>query len=533
MGFFAGALAGSKEMLGRRLAERYRAERDAVADSQWERTHALNRGALASRLRGEEQMYKLNEALFPGRVTAQNLANQGARQQIEQSDEIFPYQKEGIILTNQAAQQGYRHREGIYPIQKEGATLANLLSQQMIDYRKQMLPFQVEGANLANTLTRFNLEHTQRMSPEQFKAAQIANRRNLQAYQHSAAQHPWNMAMMASQYNLGQLQIQQLQDSIHQSKELHPWQKQYLQAQINAMNAALTGQTQGKSPTFRPQYAELAERAGMGFVNAIAHLKEKKGWFSSDAASPYQVLEEARHQGETLRANLGNAFTFTPDDIHRYASSFMAGLTHPDTVEQYNAMTWEAGGRKWAGKSDFEKRLFNAFWQGIAGIPKPGLTPEQQAQIGEGVTDDGWFNLPNMGWAAAGGLTTAEILSRIFPRKLGWMRPSRVVGNVLKGKKGSVGAGTRFAGKQHAAGYPFVGHLDTPAKLAKHINDTIHHYKAVDPDDLQRLKDMVTWSKTNRLPVEGISNPRTWYRDSRMQIPPEVLETIKVAEGLL
>lgn len=443
MGFFSGALQGSQMMLGRRLANMYRDERDAVADDRWERTHALNRDTTLSNLQTADQGRNFAAALQPHRVTAMELANRGTEQNIEQGAELHPHRVSGASLANALSGQMYTQQQQMFPLTKQltqgQITQQGLTTDRMRadnTFMQEYRPGLVEAQRIGNEMNQIQLNHLDPMLGEQVKGMQMANTQ-------SEELHPWNLVMSASRYGLSQAQLSRIQ-------QMTPYEVQQL-ANINLLNARTTaeGQPQYKSPTFRAEHADMAQARGRGFADKIKDLKQRKGWFAPEM-SEYQILEMIKNEGKAIRGNLGNAFRYTPDDIHRYASSFMTGMSDPEVIEQYNEMLQRLG-KNPDGIMALENKMFNSFWQGVYGTPNPQLTPEQQKQVGEGVADDGWFNWGNLGWAGLG-YTGAATLGGYLPGNYGrFFRATNPARIIPKAGRGAWRAG-RLAPQKFATG---------------------------------------------------------------------------------
>ena len=483
MGFLQGALQGSQMMLGRRLANMYRDERDAIADDRWERTHALNRATTLSNLATAAQGRAFAGALQPHQLTAAELANRGTEQTIEQSAEIHPHRVSGFSLANAMNRQTIQQRSDLHPLNVQltrgQITQQGLTTEGMRDdlaFNKAYRPGLLEAQRISNEASDISLRYLPQQLQEQVRAMR-------QATDQSAELHPWNLALSASRYNLSETQRKRV-------NQMLPWELQQLQANINLLNArALAeGQPQHKSPTFRSEYADMAQARGRAFADKIKDLKQNKGWFAPEM-SEYQILEMIKNEGRAIRGNLGNAFRYTPDDIHRYASSFMTGMANPEVLEQYNEMLQRLG-KTPQGTIDLENRMFNAFWQGVYGTPDPKLTPEQQKQIGEGVTDDGWFNWGNLGRAGlayTGVATLGGFLPGNYGRFFRYTNPARAIPRM---GKGAWRAGTK-AGRK-------IGDIPTALK----------HRRNLQTDVTQRISDLS--AKINQEFIsQGAANPAT------------------------
>lgn len=340
MGFFAGALQGSRNMLGRRLANMYRDERDAVADDRWERTHALNRATTQSNLESAEQARTFAAALHPHSLTAAELSNFGTEQAIQQSAALHPHRVTGASLANALNRQTLSQRGELHPLNVQltrgQLTQQGLTTDRMRDdnaFMQEYRPGLLEAQRIANESSEMSLHYLPQHLQEQIRAVR-------QATDQSAELHPWNLAMSALRYGLKQAELSS-------------------------------------------EYANMAQARGRGFADKIKDLKQSKGWFAPEM-SEYQILEMIKNEGRAIRGNLGNAFRYTPDDIHRYASSFMTGMANPEVLEQYNEMLQRLG-KNPQGIIDLENKMFNAFWQGVYGKPDPKLTPEQEKMIGKDV----------------------------------------------------------------------------------------------------------------------------------------------------
>lgn len=483
MSFFAGALEGSRNMLGRRLANMYRDERDAIVDDRWERTHALNRATTLSNLRTAEQGRTFAAALHPHQLTAAELTNQGTEQAIEQSADLHPGRVRSLDLANALSGQTYQQRGEQHPLNMQlmrgQITQQGLTSDRMRDdnaFMQTYRPGLLEAQRIGNEANEISLRYLPQQLQEQVRAMR-------QATDQSAELHPWNLAMSASRYGLSQAQLERIQQML-------PWEVQQLQANINLLNArALAeGQPTAKSPTFRSEYYDMAQARGRGFATKIDQLKKRKGWFAG-SMSEYQILEMAKQEGLEIRRSLGNAFQYTPDDIHRYASGFIQGMADPEVSEQYNAMLQRIG-KNPQGISRLEGRIFNAFWRGIYGTPDPKLTPEQQKQIGEGVTDDGWFNWGNLGLAGAG-YTGVATLGGLLPGNYGrffrYTNPARVIPRAGQ----SVWRGAKTAGRK-------IGDIPT----------TLRHSRNLKADVTQRISDLSAQINQEFI-TRGAANPTT------------------------
>ena len=475
MAFFSGALQGSRMMLGRRLENMYRDERDAVADDRWERTHALNKATTLSNLQTAEQGRTFAAALHPHQVRGAELKNIGTEQQIEQSAEEHPYRIRGYGIANALSGQTYQQRAAQFPLQQQllqgQITQQGLTTDRMRDdnaFMRSYRPGLLEAQRIGIEQDEIRLQHLDPMLREQVRAMR-------QATDQSAELHPWNLAMSAARYNLSEAQLKRI-------NEMLPWEKQLLQANINHINARTQaeGQTQYKSPTFRAEYADMAKSRGRAFADKIKDLKQRKGWFAPEL-SEYQIMEMIKNEGRAIRGNLGNAFRYTPDDIHRYASSFMTGISDPEVLEQYNEMLQRIG-KNPQGIIDLENRMFNAFWQGVYGTPDKKLTPEQQEITGEGVTDDGWFNWGNLGWTAAG----LQGASYLHPR-LRFLRPTRWASGIGRG----LYRGARTTGRKLA---------DIPTAL--------QHKRNLQGDLTKRISDLSAQINQEFI-TQGAANPAT------------------------
>lgn len=483
MAFFAGALQGSRNMLGRRLANMYRDERDATADDQWERTHALNRATTLSNLQTAEQGRTFAEALHPHQLTAAELSNRGTEQQIQQSAEIHPHRVSGFALGNALNRQALQQRGDQHPLNMQlmrgQITQQGLATDRMRDdntFMRQYRPGLLEAQRVGIEHDQIRLQHLDPMLREQVRAMR-------QATDQSEALHPWNLAMSSSQYGLNQAQLNRMQQML-------PWELQQVQANINLLNARTKaeGQTQYKSPTYRSEYANMAQARGRGFADKIKDLKQRKGWFAPEM-SEYQILQMIKNEGQAIRGNLGNAFRYTPDDIHRYASSFMTGMADPEVIEQYNEMLQRLG-KNPDGIMELENKMFNAFWQGVYGTPDPKLTPEHQKLIGEGVTDDGWFNWENLGWAGLG-YTGAATLGGFLPGSYGkffrYTNPARIIPRVGKG----AWRGAKTAGRK-------IGNIPT----------ALQHRRNLKADVTKRISDLSA-QINQEIITTGAANPAT------------------------
>lgn len=429
MAFFTGALQGARTMLGRRLENMYRDERDAIADDRWERNFALNRATTLSNLQTAEQGRTFAAALHPHQLTAAELANRGTEQTIEQSAELHPHRLTGASLANALNTQTLQQRSELHPLNVQltrgQITQQGLTTDRMRDdnaFMQTYRPGLLEAQRIANESSEISLRYLPQQLQEQIRAMR-------QATDQSADLHPWNLALSASRYGLSQTQLNRIQQML-------PWELQQLQANINLLNARAQteAQPQYKSPTFRSEYYDMAQARGRGFATKIDQLKQRKGWFAKNM-SEYQILEMAKQEGLEIRRSLGNSFQWTPDDIHRYASGFVQGMADPEVSEQYNEMLQRLG-KNPQGISALEGRIFNAFWRGIYGTPDPQLTPEQQKMIGEGVTDDGWFNWGHLGWAGLG-YTGVASLGGFLPGNYGrffrFTNPARILPRAGRG----------------------------------------------------------------------------------------------------
>jgi len=483
MGFLSGALQGSQMMLGRRLANMYRDERDTITDDRWERTHALNRATTLSNLATAEQGRNFAQALQPHRVTAAELANQGTAQTIEQSAEIHPYRVTGMQLANALSGQTYQQRGELHPlnvqITRGQITQQGLATDRMRDdnaFMRTYRPGLLEAQRIGNEASKISLQYLPEQLQEQVRAMR-------QATDQSAELHPWNLALSASRYDLSKAQLDRI-------NKMLPWEVQQLQANINLLNARTLaeGQPTAKSPTFRSEYFDLAQARGRSFAQKVKDIKQRKGWLAPEL-SEYQILEMAKQEGRSVRSNLGYSFQYTPDDINRYAGGFVTGLSDPEVAETYNEMLQRVG-KTPAGIDTLEQKIYNAFWFGISGTPDPKLTPEQQKQIDEGVTDDGWFNWGNLGWAGLG-YTGAATLGGFLPGNYGrffrYTNPARVIPRV---GKGAWRAGTK-AGRK-------IGNIPT----------TLKHRRNLQTDVTQKISDLSA-QINQEIITQGAANPTT------------------------